>query len=215
MVPEDGLEPSRYLYRWILSPLRLPFHHSGICLYIIHNLFLKINEHRKDYVRICYNGLMNEHALWDEYITAHGSTRLIAFSKLLQLAASEQLNDRWIIFLFDNLELDSQAHVLTSIHMLSKQAIFQSMHYDSEKLIKCFHKALKFKPIFLYQLLDSVPGFVAHHQISTQVISFILIVLNHAHQESNETLKEVALKTIYAIKQSHPSAKGIEKIKKL
>ena len=24
MVPEDGLEPSRYHYRWILSPLRLP-----------------------------------------------------------------------------------------------------------------------------------------------------------------------------------------------
>lgn len=24
MVPGDGLEPSRYFYRWILSPLRLP-----------------------------------------------------------------------------------------------------------------------------------------------------------------------------------------------
>ena len=24
LVPEDGLEPSRYHYRWILSPLRLP-----------------------------------------------------------------------------------------------------------------------------------------------------------------------------------------------
>lgn len=29
MVPEDGLEPSQYLYRWILSPLRLPISPLG------------------------------------------------------------------------------------------------------------------------------------------------------------------------------------------
>ena len=29
VVPEIGLEPIRYRYRRILSPLRLPFHHSG------------------------------------------------------------------------------------------------------------------------------------------------------------------------------------------
>ena len=31
MVPEVGLEPTRYCYRQILSLLRLPFRHSGIC----------------------------------------------------------------------------------------------------------------------------------------------------------------------------------------
>lgn len=30
MVPEVGLEPTRYCYRQILSLLRLPFRHSGI-----------------------------------------------------------------------------------------------------------------------------------------------------------------------------------------
>ena len=29
LVPEEGLEPPRYCYRWILSPVRLPFRHSG------------------------------------------------------------------------------------------------------------------------------------------------------------------------------------------
>jgi hypothetical protein len=29
LVPEAGLEPARYHYRWILNPLRLPFRHSG------------------------------------------------------------------------------------------------------------------------------------------------------------------------------------------
>ena len=37
MVPVTGLEPVRHRWRWILSPLRLPFHHtgsyiSGVCL---------------------------------------------------------------------------------------------------------------------------------------------------------------------------------------
>ena len=30
MVPVTGLEPVRHRWRWILSPLRLPFHHTGI-----------------------------------------------------------------------------------------------------------------------------------------------------------------------------------------
>ena len=31
MVPVTGLEPVRCRQRWILSPLRLPFHHTGKC----------------------------------------------------------------------------------------------------------------------------------------------------------------------------------------
>ena len=38
VVPVTGLEPVRHRWRWILSPLRLPFHHTGIVLiyYSIH-----------------------------------------------------------------------------------------------------------------------------------------------------------------------------------
>ena len=35
MVPRAGLEPARYRYRWILSPLRLPISPPGHCLIII------------------------------------------------------------------------------------------------------------------------------------------------------------------------------------
>ena len=31
VVPVTGLEPVRCRQRWILSPLRLPFHHTGRC----------------------------------------------------------------------------------------------------------------------------------------------------------------------------------------
>ena len=31
LVPVTGLEPVRCRQRWILSPLRLPFHHTGKC----------------------------------------------------------------------------------------------------------------------------------------------------------------------------------------
>ena len=30
-LPVAGLEPARCRQRWILSPLRLPFHHTGRC----------------------------------------------------------------------------------------------------------------------------------------------------------------------------------------
>ena len=33
LVPVTGLEPVRCRQRWILSPLRLPFHHTGRCVY--------------------------------------------------------------------------------------------------------------------------------------------------------------------------------------
>ena len=32
LVPVTGLEPVRCRQRWILSPLRLPFHHTGMVL---------------------------------------------------------------------------------------------------------------------------------------------------------------------------------------
>ena len=39
LVPVAGLEPARCRQRWILSPLRLPFHHTGRCYNSIHHVF--------------------------------------------------------------------------------------------------------------------------------------------------------------------------------
>ena len=39
LVPVAGLEPARCRQRWILSPLRLPFHHTGRCLNSILHYF--------------------------------------------------------------------------------------------------------------------------------------------------------------------------------
>ena len=35
LVPVAGLEPARCRQRWILSPLRLPFHHTGRCVFLV------------------------------------------------------------------------------------------------------------------------------------------------------------------------------------
>ena len=44
VVPEAGLEPARYCYQRILSPLCLPFHHSGrcraLCIRLEHSLYI-------------------------------------------------------------------------------------------------------------------------------------------------------------------------------
>ena len=42
MVPVIGLEPIRCRQRWILSPLRLPFHHTGLCAYIVYYILCEI-----------------------------------------------------------------------------------------------------------------------------------------------------------------------------
>ena len=43
MVPEAGLEPARYRYRRILSPLRLPVSPLGHCSVIIYQRKIKCN----------------------------------------------------------------------------------------------------------------------------------------------------------------------------
>ena len=45
MVPVTGLEPVRHRWRRILSPLRLPFHHTGRCLTSI--LYFPVNCKQK------------------------------------------------------------------------------------------------------------------------------------------------------------------------
>ena len=44
MVPVTGLEPVRCRQRWILSPLRLPIHHTGRCLDSIHQVLGNIKR---------------------------------------------------------------------------------------------------------------------------------------------------------------------------
>ena len=40
MVPEVGIEPTRYRYRWILSPVRLPISPLGLMSVLYYNGFL-------------------------------------------------------------------------------------------------------------------------------------------------------------------------------
>ncbi len=44
LVPVAGLEPARCRQRWILSPLRLPFHHTGRCYLSIVHFFEKCKQ---------------------------------------------------------------------------------------------------------------------------------------------------------------------------
>ena len=49
LVPVTGLEPVRCRQRWILSPLRLPFHHTGRCLNSIHHVFENSKRENREY----------------------------------------------------------------------------------------------------------------------------------------------------------------------
>ena len=48
LVPVAGLEPARCRQRWILSPLRLPFHHTGRCVTMF---TLIIDRCRQSFIR--------------------------------------------------------------------------------------------------------------------------------------------------------------------
>ena len=58
LVPVTGLEPVRCRQRWILSPLRLPFHHTGRCLQTKQSvtgvLYTKPQEIASKISRICH-----------------------------------------------------------------------------------------------------------------------------------------------------------------
>ena len=65
LVPVAGLEPARCRQRWILSPLRLPFHHTGRCDDYYTLLFRKYQEGNYTLVAVvflsalCYTDLRN------------------------------------------------------------------------------------------------------------------------------------------------------------
>ena len=50
LVPVTGLEPVRHRWRWILSPLRLPFHHTGGYPGIIHQVFENSKQKMSAYI---------------------------------------------------------------------------------------------------------------------------------------------------------------------
>ena len=54
LVPVVGLEPTRCRHQRILSPSRLPFHHTGLTLFIISYLFLNFkylfSSHSKHFI---------------------------------------------------------------------------------------------------------------------------------------------------------------------
>ena len=74
LVPVTGLEPVRHRWRRILSPLRLPFHHTGRCEGIIHHLFQNSkhkNTHNAGFP--CRNGhLASQYRLCNFFIGGRG-----------------------------------------------------------------------------------------------------------------------------------------------
>ena len=62
LVPVVGLEPTRCRHQRILSPSRLPFHHTGLTLFIISYLFLNFkylfSSHSKHFIfRILFRSI--------------------------------------------------------------------------------------------------------------------------------------------------------------
>ena len=50
VVPGAGIEPARYFYRGILSPLRLPISPPGLCVYAVcRDPFGIIRDHKESY----------------------------------------------------------------------------------------------------------------------------------------------------------------------
>ena len=73
LVPVAGLEPARHCWRWILSPLRLPFHHTGILT---------------ERTRLCVRLRFYRHVLYrPRHYNTYKSRFQVPYSKILHPAA--------------------------------------------------------------------------------------------------------------------------------
>jgi hypothetical protein len=102
---------------------------------------------------------MNELSLWKHYLESRGSTRYELYLELHKIASSDQLSDELVIDLFESLSSNSQSNVMSALLLLSRQALFQSTHYNSEILLETFDDVLNYRSIFQFQLIDSLVGF--------------------------------------------------------
>ena len=90
MVPRAGLEPARYRYRWILSPLRLPISPPGHCLTIIS----KDRMPCKDFFKKATRNSINKKRLFlrkshtSKWRARFVSCRPVTFQYLLHLSES-------------------------------------------------------------------------------------------------------------------------------
>lgn len=158
---------------------------------------------------------MNELSLWKHYLESRGSTRYELYLELHKIASSDQLSDELVIDLFESLSSNSQSNVMSALLLLSRQALFQSTHYNSEILLKTFDNVLNYRSIFQFQLIDSLVGFCAHEKCSKDVIGWSIMQFNIAKQTQQTKTIQAYLKVLNEIKKAHPQVEGIELLNEL
>jgi hypothetical protein len=158
---------------------------------------------------------MNEMNTWNKYINSQGIQRYEHYLELMNLASSQQLSDTLMHQLIKSLDDQTPSQVMIALHMLSKQAIFQSNMINCEVLLNTLNKILFFKPIYVHQMIETLVGFVAHDQCSLPLITWSLVQYNQAIESNQESITNSFLKTFQAIKRTHPTANGIEHINDL
>ena len=154
---------------------------------------------------------MNLTSIWKEYVASTGVERYHAFSLLLNMASSDICDDTCIGFLLTQLDTSSESETLTILHIFSKQALFQSEYLTPSIIVPLFKEVMHFKPIYVKQLFECIPGFVAHDECGHAVIEFVIDQMKI--YASDDSLRSSIIDSAHKICRFHPTAKGVEKLK--
>lgn len=153
---------------------------------------------------------MNFKDLLKTFLSSSGPNKIEPYLQLMNFASEHRLTEELIKDVFNALDTATPSETIVLIHLLSKQALFQSPLYASNQLQQTFNQIQSYPSHLVLQFIDSLNGFVAHEACSRWVIQFII---DQVQTQLKSTYAEAYQKAINQIIKAHPTLEGIELLK--
>ena len=153
---------------------------------------------------------MNFKDLLKTFLSSSGPNKIEPYLQLMNFASEHHLTEELIKDVFNALDTATPSETIVLIHLLSKQALFQSPRYDSNHLLPIFNLVKTYPSHLVFQFIESLNGFVAHERCSQWVIQFIV---DQYQNQLNKTYSEAYQQAMIQIIKTHPTVEGIELLK--
>ena len=153
---------------------------------------------------------MNFKDLLKTFLSSSGPNKIEPYLQLMNFASEHRLTEELIKDVFNALDTATPSETIVLIHLLSKQALFQSPLYASNQLQQTFNQIQSYPSHLVFQFIESLNGFVAHDRCSHWVIQFIV---DQYQNQLNKTYSEAYQQAMTQIIKTHPTVEGVELLK--
>lgn len=153
---------------------------------------------------------MNFKDLLKTFLSSSGPNKIEPYLQLMHFVSENRLSEDCLQYVINAIEIVTPSEVIVLLHVLSKQALFQSPLYDSNHLLPIFNLVQTYPTHLVFQFVESLNGFVAHDRCSHWVIQFIV---DQYQNQLNKTYSEAYQQAMIQIVKTHPTVEGIELLK--